>query len=120
MPKTQEFPLSGRAAQARSASRWIEPETVRKHGTGLRSFIRGAERSRYIPHHARARNPKPLVLAAFFGYFLSLLTESTPPETFAGKKILSRTNPSTNLRLVPLPLGKGGNGFTEVRYGGPM
>ena len=59
---------------------------MRKHRAGLYRFIRGAERSRYIPHHARARNPKPLVLAAFFGYFLSLVTESTPPEAFIGTR----------------------------------
>ena len=29
-------------------------------------------------------------------------------------------NPSTNLRLVPLPLGKGGNGFQGVRWCGAM
>ena len=86
----------------------------------MRHLIRGIGGFRSELRHARARIPKPLVLAAFFGYFLSLVTESAPPETFAGQKILSRTNPSTNLRLVPLPLGKGGNGFTEVRYGGPM
>ena len=31
---------------------------------------------------AAERIPKPLVLAAFFGYFLSLVTESIPPEAF--------------------------------------
>ena len=41
-------------------------------------FNSRGKRSRCSPHHARARNPKPLVLAAFFGYFLSLVTESTP------------------------------------------
>ena len=86
-------------------------------------FIRGGERSRHFPHRARARNPKPLVLAAFFGYFLSLVTESTPPEAIFAQGILPftdsqqpnhlvpRKNPSTSLRLVPLPLGKGGNEF---------
>ncbi len=31
---------------------------------------------------------------------------------------LPRKNPSTSLRLVPLPLGKGGNGLLGVRWGG--
>ena len=45
---------------------------------GVALFNSRGKRSRCSPHHARARNPKPLVLAAFFGYFLSLVTESTP------------------------------------------
>ena len=45
---------------------------------GVALFNSRGKRSRSSPHHARARNPKPLVLAAFFGYFLSLVTESTP------------------------------------------
>ena len=49
-------------------------------------FYSQVKRSRSSPHHARARNPKPLVLAAFFGYFLSLVTESTPPEAFIGTR----------------------------------
>ena len=52
----------------------------------MHRLIRGGKRSRCSPHHARARNPKPLVLAAFFGYFLSLVTESTPPEAFIGTR----------------------------------
>ena len=31
---------------------------------------------------------------------------------------LPRKNPSTRVRLVPLPLGKGGNGLPGVRWGG--
>ena len=101
---------------------------MRKHGARLYRFIRGGERSRHFPHRARARNPKPLVLAAFFGYFLSLVTESTPPEAIFAQGILPftdsqqpnhlvpRKNPSTSLRLVPLPLGKGGDGFSGVRW----
>jgi hypothetical protein len=53
---------------------------MRKQGTDLRRFIREGEDFRHFPHHDRARIPKPLVLAAFFGYFLSLVTESAPPE----------------------------------------
>ena len=91
-------------------------------------FIRGGERSRHFPHRARARNPKPLVLAAFFGYFLLLVTESTPLEAIFAQGILPltdsqqpnhlvpRKNPSTSLRPVPLPLGKGGDGFSGVRW----
>ena len=52
---------------------------------GVAPFNSRGKRSRCSPHHARARNPKPLVLAAFFGYFLSLVTESTPPEAFIGR-----------------------------------
>ncbi len=53
---------------------------------GVAPFNSRGKRSRSSPHHARARNPKPLVLAAFFGYFLSLVTESTPPEAFTGTR----------------------------------
>ena len=94
----------------------------------MRRFIREGEDFRNFPHHDRARIPKPLVLAAFFGYFLSLVTESTPPEAIFAQGILPltdsqqpnhlvpRKNPSTSLRLVPLPLGKGGDGFSGVRW----
>ena len=53
---------------------------------GVAPFNSRGKRSRCSPHHARARNPKPLVLAAFFGYFLSLVTESTLPEAFTGTR----------------------------------
>ena len=59
---------------------------MRKQGTDLRRFIREGEDFRNFPHHDRARIPKPLVLAAFFGYFLSLVTESTLPEAFIGRR----------------------------------
>ena len=95
-----------RAAQARSASRWIEAGTVRKHGVGLHHFIRGDERSRHIPRHARARIPKPLVLAAFFGYFLSLLTESAPPEAFVEQRAWWE-RPLSHGFAVPAPLAQG-------------
>ena len=88
--------MLGRAAQARSASRWIESETMRKHGTELYCFIRGAEGPRYFLYHARARNPKPLVLAAFFGYFLSLVTESAPAGgIYRHKRCAGRNPPAT-------------------------
>ena len=35
-------------------------------------------------HSRRGKDSKTLVLAAFFGYFLSLLAESTPSETKQG------------------------------------
>ena len=101
---------------------------MRKQRTDLRRFIREGEDFRNFPHHDRARIPKPLVLAAFFGYFLSLVTESTPLEAIFAQGILPltdsqqpnhlvpRKNPSTSLRLVPLPLGKGGDGFSGVRW----
>ncbi len=98
-------PCYTKAAQARSASRWIDAETVRKHGAGLYHFIRGDERSRHIPHHARARIPKPLVLAAFFGYFLSLVTESTPPEAFVEQRAWWG-RPLSHGFAVPAPLAQ--------------
>ena len=59
---------------------------MRKHRAGLYRFIRGAERSRYIPHHARARNPKPSALAAFFPPLLSPQKEREPPEARQGER----------------------------------
>ena len=74
---------------------------MRKHGTGLHRLIRGGKRSRSSPHHARARNPKPLVLAAFFGYFLSLVTESTPAGGIYRHKGCAGRNPSATAFLWP-------------------
>ncbi len=42
----------------------------------MRHSIRRVGGFRSELHPARARIPKPLVLAAFFGHFLSLVTES--------------------------------------------
>ena len=62
------------------------------------------KRSRSSPHHARARNPKPLVLAAFFGYFLSPVTESTPAGgIYRHKGCAGRNHPATAL---PWPWGR--------------
>ena len=103
--------MLGRAAQARSASRWIESETMRKHGTELYCFIRGAEGPRYFLYHARARNPKPLVLAAFFPSFLSLVKEREPPEAFSGtRSAAQRCIPQSRLLPCQPPLGKGDEG----------
>ena len=101
---THGFSPLGRAAQARSASRWIGAGTVRKHGTALHRLIRGGERSQSSPHHARARNPKPLVLAAFFGYFLSLVTESTPAGGIYRHKGCAGRNPPVT--ALPWPWGR--------------
>lgn len=49
---------------------------------GVFPFYSRGEGFRYVPRLARVRNPKPWVLAAFFGHFLSLETESTPPEAY--------------------------------------
>ena len=57
-----------RAAQARSASRRIDAGAMRKHRAGFFRFIREVKDSD--------------MLAAFFGYFLSPATESTPPEAY--------------------------------------
>ena len=67
-------------------------------------FNSRGKRSRCSPHHARARNPKPLVLAAFFGYFLSLVTESTPAGgIYRHKGCAGRNPPATAL---PWPWGR--------------
>ncbi len=67
-------------------------------------FYSQVKRSRSSPHHARARNPKPLVLAAFFGYFLSLVTESTPAGgIYRHKECAGRNPPATAL---PWPWGR--------------
>ena len=60
---------------------------MRKHETDLNCFIRRVERPRYIPYHARVRNPKTLILAVFFGHLLSLVTEGAPPEAFAQQEV---------------------------------
>ena len=51
---------------------------------GLLILIRVAEWDRHGRHLSRGKDSKTLVLAAFFGYFLSLLAESTPSETKQG------------------------------------
>ena len=54
----------------------IDAETMRKHGADMRYWIRGVGGLRFGRRHARARIPKPWVLAAFFGCFLPLMAES--------------------------------------------
>ena len=51
---------------------------------GLLILIRVAEWDRHGRHLSRGKDSKTLVLAAFFGYFLPLLAESTPSETKQG------------------------------------
>ena len=91
------MPTSHRAVDPRIFPAWtgsISAERVAvdrrrdsaKARDGVAPFNSRGKRSRCSPHHARARNPKPLVLAAFFGYFLSLVTESTLPEAFTGTR----------------------------------
>ena len=102
---------------------------------GVAPFNSRGKRSRCSPHHARARNPKPLVLAAFFGYFLSLVTESTPAGGIYRHKGCAGRNPPAT--AFPWPWGrelwiaaaaarprndrgfcKGCGGFPTVRRGG--
>ena len=65
---------------------------------GVAPFNSRGKRSRCSPHHARARNPKPLVLAAFFGHFLSPVTESTPAGgIYRHKGCAGRNPPATAL-----------------------
>ena len=71
---------------------------------GVAPFNSRGKRSRCSPHHARARNPKPLVLAAFFGYFLSLVTESAPAGgIYRHKRCAGRNPPAT---AFPWPWGR--------------
>ena len=72
----------------------------------MRHLIRGIGGFRSELHHARARIPKPLVLAAFFGYFLSLLTESAPPEAFVEQRAWWE-RPLSHGFAVPAPLAQG-------------
>ena len=58
----------------------IDAETMRKHGADMRYWIRGVGRFRFGLYRARARIPKPWVLAAFFGCFLPLMAESAMSE----------------------------------------
>ena len=67
-------------------------------------FNSRGKRSRCSPHHARARNPKPLVLAAFFGYFLSLVTESTSAGGIYRHKGCAGRNPPAT--AFPWPWGR--------------
>ena len=67
----------------------------------MRRFIREGEDFRHFPHHDRARIPKPLVLAAFFGYFLSLVTESTPAGGIYRQKGCAGRNPPVTAFLWP-------------------
>ena len=102
---------------------------------GVAPFNSRGKRSRCSPHHARARNPKPLVLAAFFGYFLSLVAESTPAGGIYRHKGCAGRNPPA--AALPWPWGrelriatgaarprndrgfcKGCGGFPTVRRGG--
>ena len=71
---------------------------------GVAPFNSRDKRSRSSPHHARARNPKPLVLAAFFGYFLSLVTESTPTGGIYRHKGCAGRNPPVT--ALPWPWGR--------------
>ena len=71
---------------------------------GVAPFNLRDKRSRCSPHHARARNPKPLVLAAFFGYFLSLVTESTPAGGIYRHKGCAGRNPPVT--AFPWPWGR--------------
>ena len=73
---------------------------------GVAPFNSRGKRSRCSPRHARARNPKPLVLAAFFGYFLSLVTESTPAGGIYRHKGCAGRNPPVT--ALPWPWGRGG------------
>ena len=65
----------------------IGAEAIRKHGSDMRCSIRGADGFHCGLHHARARNPKPLVLAAFFGYFLPLVAESAMRSALSGQGV---------------------------------
>ena len=84
----------------------IDAETMRKHSAGMRYLIRGVGEFRSGRHRAHARNPKPLVLAAFFGYFLSLWTESAPPEAFVEQRAWWE-RPLSHGFAVPAPLAQG-------------
>ena len=53
---------------------------------GLLILIRVAEGDRHGRHLSRGKDSKTLVLAAFFGYFLPLLAESTPPEAYDNRR----------------------------------
>ncbi len=70
------------------------------------------------------RAPRPTMLAPCLKVAVSEADWGILPRTNAQETnhSLPRTNPSTNLRLVPLPLGKGGNGFSGARWltGGTM
>ena len=78
---------------------------------GVAPFNSRGKRSRCSPHHARARNPKPLVLAAFFPSFLSLVKEREPPEAFSGtRSAAQRCIPQSRLLPCQPPLGKGDEG----------
>lgn len=56
---------------------------------------------RFIRHWRRFGDfQKPWFLAAFFGYFLSLVKESNPPETWTSR--LSRPSPAKPARSRPL------------------
>ena len=105
----------------------IDAETIRKQGSDMHHSIRGVGEFRSGRHCARARIPKPLVLAAFFGYFLSLVTESAPPEAFvgtrsAGKESLSHGSavtacPPTSTDALQEVRGAGRCGHRPLRYG---
>ena len=57
---------------------------MRKQDVTPERPVRVAEGAGTVVTSVAERIPKPLVLAAFFGYFLSLLAESTPSETKQG------------------------------------
>ena len=64
------------------------------------------------------RTPVPSAPLPKGGWHGEAVTGGFFPARTHGKcaAVYPTRNPSTNLRLVPLPLGKGGNGFPRVRY----
>ena len=101
------MPTSHRAVDPRISPAWTGSTSAErvavdrrrdsaKARDGVAPFNSRGKRSRCSPHHARARNPKPLVLAAFFGYFLSLVTESAPAGgIYRHKRCAGRNPPAT-------------------------
>ena len=95
--RRKEYPCMN-SQHKRGARRGIRRRDHAKarHEIGMLRYA-GQKVTDAVGTSAAERIPKPLVLAAFFGYFLSLVTESVPPEA----------RHSTQQGLWQLPLSHG-------------
>ena len=79
--RRKEHPCATRLARARVSGQRMVVQR-RRESTAVNLRVRCARKEVFHTGRTPAaqRIPKPLVLAAFFGYFLPLLAESVPPE----------------------------------------
>ena len=76
------FPVSPGQHKRRARRGWGRRDDTKGRHKFCTDRFAGQKEADTVGASAAERIPEPWVLAAFFGYFLSLETESTPPEAY--------------------------------------